>query len=118
MLTQNLFSANGQAYVLAAADGNQALSWISNLQEKRQDYIKVSSVLEDTAKEHERDRRTLRPPNIPVGALAEAPEDDQQGSPPSVRKIVRSKLRYVALEILRCRHLGASAESVLIRELS
>ncbi len=87
-----IFSSNGLAYVLAAADSNQALAWISNLQEKRQDYIKVSAVLEDTALEQERDRRTLKP-NKPVGALAYSPEDDPQRSPPSVRKIVRSKLR-------------------------
>ena len=88
-------SSNGQAYVLAAESSDQALSWIGQLQEKRQDYIKVSSVLEDTALEQERDRRTLRPLNKPVGALAYTPGDDPQRSPPSVRKIVRSKLRSV-----------------------
>lgn len=92
-MTVLYFSSNGQAYVLAAASSDQALTWISQLQEKRQDYIKVTSVLEDTALEQERDRKTLRPLNKPVGALAQDTADDKQTSPPSVRQIVRSKLK-------------------------
>ena len=79
--------------MLAAADSNQAHSWISNLQEKRQDYIKVSAMLDTTALEQERDRKTLKPLNTPVGALAQNTEDSSKKSPTSVRKIVRSKLK-------------------------
>lgn len=87
-------SANGQTYVMAASDSNEALAWISNLQEKRGDYIKLSAVMDETALEQEKDRRTLRPFNKPVGALANTPEEDSaQRSPTSVRKIVHSKLR-------------------------
>lgn len=85
--------------MLAAADGNKALSWISSLQEKRGEFIKVSSALEVTALEHEKDKRTLKPPSKPVGALAltEGEEDSTQKSPTTVRKIVRSKLRLVII---------------------
>lgn len=89
-------SDNKQTYVLAAADANKALSWISSLQEKRGDFIKVSSALEETALEQEKDKKTLRP-SKPVGALAltDGEEDQAQRSPTTVRKIVRSKLRFV-----------------------
>lgn len=78
--------------MMAASDANEALTWISSLQEKRGDYIKLSAAMDETALEQEKDRRTLRPLGKPVGPLAELPEDEL---PTSVRKIVRSKLRYV-----------------------
>jgi hypothetical protein len=76
---------------MAASNSDEALSWISNLQEKRGDFIKLSAAMDVTALEQEKDRRTLRHLSKPVGALAQPPED--QGSPTSVRKIVRSKLK-------------------------
>lgn len=88
-------SANGQTYILAAGDANRAHSWISSLQEKRGEFIKVSSALEETALEQEKDRRTLKPQNKPVGALAITElqlEDTAQHSPTNVRKIVSSRI--------------------------
>lgn len=90
-------SANEQTYVMTASSGDAALSWISNLQNKREEYIKMSAVMEETALEQERDKKTLKTLNRHVGALA-TPTDEEQGlnSPTNVRKIVRSKIRYVA----------------------
>ena len=78
---------NEQTYVLAAVSGEEALKWISNLQGKRGAYIKASVMMEETALEQERDRKSLKP-NRPVGALA-----SQDASPLTVRNIVHSKIK-------------------------
>lgn len=85
-------SANGQAYVFSAGSGNEALAWIQHLQDKREEFIKVSSALQESALEQEKDRRTLKALNRNVGALAIEIEEEQK-SQTAVRRIVRSKIR-------------------------
>ncbi|XP_064395380.1 uncharacterized protein LOC135342564 isoform X2 [Halichondria panicea] len=85
-----------QLYLLSAGSDQDALTWIEKLQEKRSEYIKVSSAIEDNAQVQEKERKVFRPPNTqPASVLA---ANEARSSPPSVRKIFSSRLPAVTLD--------------------
>ena len=92
-----VYSVNGRIYKLSASSGNEALTWVEKLQEKRGEYLKVKDMRKKSADEQEKGKKTLRPPcDNPVGVLHQQSKDQSpQRSPPTIRRIINSKIGSV-----------------------
>ena len=81
-------------YKLCAKTSNDALSWVEKLQEKRGEYMKACDIRKKSTSEQERGKKTLRPFCDNQAGLVHhtSREPSPQVSPPSVRKIINSRI--------------------------
>jgi len=76
---------------MCAQSSNDALSWVEKLQEKRGEYMKACDIRKKSTSEQERGKKTLRPfCDNPAGLVHQEPSP--QPSPPSVRRIINSRI--------------------------